>query len=388
MDHPVLARLRHALPRLEISERGEEARRRARSWTWPAVQMGIAAAAAWWTAGRVAADAASYAPITAIVALGLGRERRLGRSALMAGGLFVGVVAAELATRLIGVGWWQVGVCMVVTAVATGALIGRDLAVTYAAINAVVLLTTPGSDGWFPSRVVAGLVGVIVALVVILLVAPPHPVHLVRRRLRRVSERAVDALCATADALGPGREDAADAGPGDRPLLDLARRLDDEIEQSHATLDQAGELTRWSPWRRRDAGEVRRLDDTARKLRPALRTASTIARLGDRAQLLDVSAPEPIRDALHGAAARLRALTADLLDHSPPDDAEREEASQVVDGLMDAEVERAVLVALKEEVRGLLSDLHDVVEHVFDDSPPSPDNLRAVRVGAIEYGRG
>mgnify|MGYP006197120773 CR=1 FL=1 len=34
--------------------------------------------------------------------------------------------------------------------------------------------------------------------------------------------------------------------------LDARRpdRLDDEIEQSHETLDQARELVRWSPWRR------------------------------------------------------------------------------------------------------------------------------------------
>src|SRR5690606_22204712 len=139
-------------------------RRRARAWGWPAVQMGLAAALAWWAAGHLAGNAASYAPITAIVALGLGRERRIGRSALMVGGLFLGVVLAELATTLLGVGWWQIGLCMTLAAIAAGIVIGHDLAVTYAAINAVVLLTTPGSDGWMPSRVIAGLVGIAVAL--------------------------------------------------------------------------------------------------------------------------------------------------------------------------------------------------------------------------------
>jgi uncharacterized membrane protein YgaE (UPF0421/DUF939 family) len=385
VDHPVGTRLRRALPDVEISASWDVVRRRARAWTWPAVQMGVAAALSWWIAHQVARDAASYAPITAIVGLGLGRERRLGRSAILATGLFLGVIAAELATIVIGAGWWQVGLCMTLTAVVAGALIGHDLAVTYAAINTVVLLTTPGGHGWFPSRLVAGLVGVLVALTVLLLIAPARPAHLVRRRLGRAAERAGAAMDATADALGPDRPDGEPTGD-ERPLVSLARRLDDEIEQSHETVDQAGELVRWSPWRRSRADEVEQLGRIAHELRPALRTASTIARLADRAVGLGVSAPEQIREAIHDAGRTLEALTDDLLDDSPPDRGEIEAASGAVDRLMTSEVEHAVLVAMKEEVRGLLADLDGIVESVFDAAPPAPGTLRSATVGNIVYG--
>ena len=348
--------------------------------------MGIAAALAWWAAGHVAGSAAGYAPITAIVALGLGRERRLGRSALLVGGLLLGVILAEFATALIGVGWWQIGLCMTLAAIVAGVLIGHDLAVSYAAINAVVLLTTPGADGWMPSRLIAGFVGIAVAVVVLLLIAPARPVHLVERRLGRAAERARQAIDATAHSLAHGLDDDDPTGD-ERPLLRLARRLDDEIEQSHETIDQARELVRWSPWRRRDTGEIARLRRVAHDLRPALRTASTIARLGDRAALLGITAPEPICEAVREAGATLGLLTLDLLDDSSPGSDDTDAASNVVERLMSTEVDRAVLVALKEEVRGLLADLTDVVEAVFDDPPAVPSALRAATVGDIEYGR-
>ncbi len=384
MDLHLVPRLVRTLPDVEISDTGELIRRRARAWVWPALQMGIAAAVSWWAVNQVAGSAASYAPITAIAALGLGRERRLRRSVLLVSGLVLGMIAAEVATGVIGVGWWQIGVCMAVAAIVTGALVGRDLAVTYAAINAVVLLATPGSSGWLPNRLIAGLVGVGTALIVLLLVAPARPAHLVRHRLGRAADRAAAALEATAESLEHGLD--VDRSGDERATLARARRLDDEIEQSHETVAQAVELVRWSPWRRSDAAEVERLRCVAQELRPAHRTVSTIARLTDRAGLLQISPPEPIRHGICHAGATMETLTRDLLDGSTPAGDDLESASDAVEQLMAAEVDHAILIALKEEVRGLLADLDGIVETVFDDPPATPAGLRADSVGDIVYG--
>lgn len=385
MDRNVVVRLRRALSDIEISGTWDVVRRRSHAWAWPALQMGIAAALSWWTADQVVSSAANYAPITAIAALGLGRERRLGHSAFLLSGLILGAVVAEIAAAVIGVGWWQIGLCLAIAALVAGVLVGRDLAVTYAAINAVVLLTSPGSGGWLPNRQIAGLVGVVTALVVLLLIAPARPVHLVRHRLGRAAEGAGAALDASASAPTDGLDEDDPAGD-ERPTLALARRLDDEIEQSHETVVQAGELVRWSPWRRSDAEEVDRLRSVAHELRPALRTASTIARLADRAVLLEVAIPEPIRSGIRHAGATLEILTHDLLDDSVPDRGEIDSASSAVERMMSAEVEHAVLVALKEEIRGLLADLDAIVEFVFDDVPAAPDGLRSAASGDIVYG--
>ena len=87
------------------------------------------------------------------------------------------------------------------------------------------------------------------------------------------------------------------------------------------------------------------------------------------------------------AGSTLRSFTRHLVDDTPPDTDDVTATSDLVDRLMEAEVEHATLVALKEEVRGLLSDLDHVVDHLFDDAPEVPDHVRAATVGHIEYGR-
>lgn len=356
-----VSRLRAALPEIEISESPGELARRARQWAWPAVQMGLAASLAWALANQIAGDAAGYAPITAIAALGLGRERRLGRSSMLVGGLLLGVVAAEIVTPIMGSGWWQIGVLMALSAVVAGAVIGNELAVTYATINAILLLTTPGSDGWIPSRLIAGLAGVLAALAVMLLFLPPRPVRMVSRRLRRSAQRAAEALDATARVLRGGS--AAGDGSGDgRGLLGLARRLDDEIEQSHSTVDQACELVRWSPWRRRQAEEIDRLADVAHDLRPALRTASTIARLGDRAMVNDVTASNAIANGTEQTADVVVDLTDALISDQDMEGRDVEaRLSDLTRQVVSAPADEAIMIALQEEIRGLLDDLAELV---------------------------
>lgn len=351
-------RLRAALPSLDISQSGTVVRRRARTWSWPAFQMAIASALSWAVAARVAGDAASYAPIAAIVALGLGRERRLSRSALMIAGLFVGVIAAEILTPLIGSGWWQIGLVMGSTAVVTGALVGRDLAVTYATINAVVLLTTPGSEGWLPSRLVSGIVGVGAALVVLLVVAPPRPVHLIRHRVTEAARAAGDALRATATVLAD--PDAADGSDDERRLIRSARRLDDAIERTHEVVDQAREIVRWSPRRRRDADAVDHLAGVVSRTRPALRTASTIARLGDRAAVLGLVGSDALLDGICEAAEFVEERTRCLVERTAIDDDRAETVRHRVEALMDRSPDHAALIALVEEVRGILDDLAEI----------------------------
>ena len=388
-----LTRAREALPEYEISGSWASVVRRAHTWTWPAVQMGVAASLAWVLAGTIAADAAGYAPITAIAALGLGRERRLSRSAVMVGGLLVGVVGAEIVTPIIGTGWWQIGILMSISAIVAGSVIGHELAVTYATINAVVLLTTPGSDGWVPNRLIAGLTGVVAALGVMLLIAPARPVHLIEHRLGRAVDRATTALRTTAARLRADQELERDTGNDDstgdgRRLIVLARRLDDEIDQSHRTIDQAHELVRWSPWRHNRAADVERLTEVAHGLQPTLRTASTIARLGDRATLIDVTANDRLVDGICNAADVVGRIAGSLIDDEPLDDGDHGSAVDAIGRVMSGAPDHAVLIALQEEVRGLLSDIADIAAERGD---RTADDLSASAAGTtidgIAYGR-
>lgn len=384
--HRLLSRLDEAFPNASLSASRDVTARRARAWAWPAVQIGLAAGLAHLVASATVPAAQVYAPIVAVGAIGLGRERRLARSALMIAGLFLGVVAAELATPLVGNGSWQVGAMVVVTALAAGTLVDRDLAVTYAVINAIVLVALPGSEGWMPDRLVAGAIGALVALVVLLLVVPPRSAHLIRRRLRHATELGAEALVRTATLLRGEAEAELDRGD-ERPLITAARRLDDEIERSHESADQAREIVRWSPIRRRERPEVERLARIAHELRPALRTASTIARLGDRAALTGVRGDGYVVNGIEDAAEALESLVAALLDGDTPPPDDDEHAAGVVEHVLSRQPDHALLIALQEEVRGLLADISAIVAREFEDAAPvARDRAVGVVQNGIAYG--
>lgn len=383
----IAKRLDAVLPdQLELSSSRELVGERAKRWRWPAFQMLVAGALAYFVARRLDLGSASYAPIVAIGALGLGRERRLGRSALMLAGLALGVVTAEIATPLLGVGWWQLGLLVGVTALVAGAFVDRELAVTYAVINVVVLVTLPGSEGWVPDRLVSGTVGVGIAVTVMLVVLPPHPTLIVRRRLRRSIDLAREAIESTTDQLRKGRPSSGPAfdGGDDRPLISASRRLDQEIERSHDAAEQALEIARWSPLRRGQRDEVAKISDVAHDLRPALRTVSTIARLGDRAVLTDITADEPLLDALDAAAGAACDLASRLVDGGEPAPGFGDDVRSVIADMLDAPADNAILVALREETRGLYADLADALAHATDRDERSTAGGRSG--GGISYG--
>ncbi len=380
-------RLDDSLPDADLSDSWHAVRRRARWWFWPAIQMGVAAAVSWWIARQLAPGAAAYAPITAVGALGLGHERRLSRSAVLVAGLFVGVVAADVLAPLVGAGTWQIGVIMAITALVTGMLIDRELAVTYATINAVVLATIPGSEGWFPDRVLAGLVGVWTALTVIFGVLPPDPAALIRNRFRKATRRATEALEIAATVLRDGDDRHAPAH-GERPLTARARRIDQELERTYGSTQFGREVSRWAPMRWPSRAEVDRLEHISDGLRAPLRTASTIARLADRAAANGVLASAELVAAIERAARAVGDYVARVLVASPPDDAAVECGHDALGSLLQGRVDHAILIALREEVRGLLAEVTAVVDDQFDGvAADIRERATATEIEGVTYGR-
>ncbi len=377
-------RLDDRTPELQISTTATTLFARAHTWAWPSFQMGVAAALSWLLASLFVSDP-GYAPIAAIVALGLGRDRRVSYSAFLVGGMLVGVIAAEALEPMLGRGWWQIGVALALTAMVTGAILDVELAVSYAAINVIVLLSLPDSGGLVPARLIAALAGVVVALAVILVIAPSRPVHLLRRRLDGERDAAATALRATADSLrnaDPGEDqELGDA----RPLLRCARRVDDQIDRSYDAVSHALEIVRWSPWRRSSRHRVTRLAAVAADLRPTLRTASTIARLGDRAVVLGIRADEQLVEALDRAADVIEDLMATLVDGDNAD--ARSHAEPALENLMKCQLDHAILIAMQEEIRGLLADTAETVERHCDGTASSiRERSRGARVDGVQFG--
>lgn len=328
------------------------------------MQVAVAAGLGYLVARWATPEAASYAPITAIATMGLGRERRPERGMYLAAGIVVGALLAEIATRLAGLDWWQVGVVMGISAIIAGLAFDEDLAVTYAAINAGVLLAVPGSDGWLPTRVIAGSIGIATTVVVMLVVLPPHPVHQIGQRLDAIRRGARVALERTRDELDHSTR--ADHLTDDRDLITAGRDLDDEIARSRTTIGHARQIARWSPWRRRRREEVARLDEVATELRPALRTVSTIARLGDRMLVHEIEPAPSTLEALDETAAWVDRVVRGLVLAEADDLDAAPDGQAILDGLRSAEVDHAAEIALCEEIRGVVADLTALLDHRLD----------------------
>lgn len=327
------------------------------TWWWPATQMAMAAAIAWMASNVLLEAPGGYGPITAIVAMGLGRERRIWRSVVLVAGLLLGTGVAEVAGFALGVGWWQVGIIIGLSGLLAGLLFDRELAVTYATINAVVLHSTPGAEGWVPTRLLDGMLGVLAALVVTFGIAPSRPHRELARRLRTVTDRAAEGLELAAEML---RRDVGERLPSE--VRQAATNIDHELARVSGTVDHALDLARWAPLRRRRLHDVEVLVESTSSLVEALTTASTIVRLADRAIVNGAVVGDELPSGIDRAAAAIRPLLDAVIRGYQPDRTVVDDCHEALEGLLSEPSDRAVVIAVQEEVRGLLDDVIDIAD--------------------------
>ncbi len=145
------------------------------------VQVGLAAAIAYLIARQLVGHVSPFfAPIAAVLTLGLSIGQR-GRRAIELGvGVALGIGIADLLVMAIGTGVWQLGL-IVALAVAAGVLAGGGtLLVNQAAVSAVLVTTLPVPAGYSGARFLDALIGAAVALVANALI-PSHPMRMARR---------------------------------------------------------------------------------------------------------------------------------------------------------------------------------------------------------------
>ncbi len=133
------------------------------------------------------------------------------------------------------------------------------------------------------------------------------------------------------------------------------------------TVEHALDLVRWAPLRRRGRDGVERLVASSSSLVDALTTASTIVRLADRAIANDATVGEELPDGLDRSAAIIRVLVDDIIAERHPDDDVAAGCRNAVDELLSEPADRAVVIAIQEEVRGLLDDLIDIADDLTPD---------------------
>lgn len=271
--------------------------RRLRADGWSGVQCGIAASVAWAVATDVLGHPRPFfAPIAALVALGVGSGGRIRRTAEIAVGVAMGVAVGDLLVSVIGQGAWQIGVVVTAALVLAIAVGGEGLLTTQAGLQAVLIVTLPRAPGSGFQRWQDALVGGAAALLVAAAL-PGDP----WRHARHLGEQYVEELARML------RSTAAGVRKGSAPLVaaalvrgramerDLARwesALTAGHETARISLRHRGKGTDWDSAYRLTTGLTR----SSRNLRVLVRRVRASLRSG-------VALPPALPDLLDEMAA-------------------------------------------------------------------------------------
>jgi uncharacterized membrane protein YgaE (UPF0421/DUF939 family) len=298
-------------PRAELIEQAAEAsragirtrRERIIATARPILQSSVAAALAWLIATEVVGHSTPFfAPISAVVTLGLTVGQRRRRAIELAIGVTVGIFIADLLVRAIGTGTWQVGVVTGLAMLAATLVGGGTLLASQAGASAVLVATLQPPEGFDFTRSLDAAVGSATALVVGALLLPIDPVRLVREGIGPVLDRLAAVLGLIADALE--HRDARDA---DRTLAAVAR-LNTQYDHLAETFSAAGDAARISLSRR---GSLTRLDRyvvAVGELGLAIENTRALARGATRAMALGDSVPPEVPASIHELATAAREL--------------------------------------------------------------------------------
>lgn len=126
---------------------------------------GITAALAWWLARELfGEEQAVFAPLAAVLTLGLSSPGHKRRAMSVALGVVAGLTIAGALVDVIGDGVWQLG--LVIILARAGAILadGSMLAITQATITAVLVVSLHQEDTFPGDRFLDAIIGCLIAL--------------------------------------------------------------------------------------------------------------------------------------------------------------------------------------------------------------------------------
>ncbi len=300
--HPArrLAPLREHLGRRATAARF--VRLRARGWL--IVQAALGAALAWWVASDLLGHPVPFfAPVTAIVCLGLTYASRLRRIVELTIGVAVGILTGDLFVQAFGSGVWQLfAVCVVAMSLAV-LLGGGQLLMMQAGIQGAILTTLVAGEGQALNRWLDAVVGGAVALLVAMVAPVRSTTERPRQRATAIVGHLAEVLTDTAQALR-----SRDL-PRARTALRRARELSTELDALRESTAEAYAAAQLAPLlsgvHKEDVAEIREL---LGPLDLAIRNVRVLAR---RAELA-VEEAEPVPDTYTDMVADLAQAAATL----------------------------------------------------------------------------
>ena len=236
------------------------------------VQCALAAALAWWLA-RVLLHHHTpfFAPVTAMICLGLTFGQRLRRVIEVTVGVAVGVFVGDVFVHFFGSGVWQIAAVTTI-AMSVAVLLGAGLLiVTQAGVQSVVIMTLLAQPGYAFSRWLDALVGGGIALLAAT-IAPAAPLRRPRQQAAAVVNEIALILAETASALRDCNGDLAGV------TLERARQSESALDELRSLSAEGIAVVRLSPFRRRHLPAVQAIADLLEPLDRAIRNVRVLVR--------------------------------------------------------------------------------------------------------------
>jgi hypothetical protein len=283
---------------------------RLRSDWLPILQTAVAACLAWFLAVLVLGlERPTFAPIAAVIVLGLAVGERLRRALELTLAVAFGVVMADFLLSVVGVGAVQAGVFVLLAMGLAVFLGGGELGVNEAAISSMIIMFTyTPSDAGFPiDRFLEALLGGGTALLINALL-PVNPERMVEDAAFPVFDESTAVLEEVADALEDG-----DARRVQRAYV-KAREIDARVAGLKEAVAAGRETARLAPPRHRSLGHMDlyaaaadQIDLTVRDVRALARAALSVVQ-----PEAEDPVPERLPTAIRGLARATEALAAYL----------------------------------------------------------------------------
>ncbi|MGW5241343.1 FUSC family protein [Monashia sp. NPDC004114] len=269
-DAPVVDALDRAWDRSRLSVRTRFQRLWSRNFQL--AQCAVAAGVAWWLAADVIGHKTPFfAPIVAVVCLGMSYGQRLRRVFEVAVGVAVGVFTADLFVHVAGTGPWQIALVVLVSMGLATLLDGGPVLVTQAAVQSIVIAALAPTPGQAFTRWTDALLGGAVALVAATVV-PQAPLRRPRVVASEVTRKISELLRRAAASAQDGDVEAA------AEVLASARGTESLLRELRSAADEGLSVIASSPFSRQHAAGVRRMVDLVEPLDRAMRSVRVLVR--------------------------------------------------------------------------------------------------------------
>src|SRR5215217_8268214 len=305
-----------------VRQRLHSAAIRLRSAWLQILQTAVAACLAWFLAVLILGqERPTFAPIAAVIALGLAVGERARRALELTLGVAFGVALADLLVSLVGVGAVQAGAVVVLAMGLAVFLGGGDVGVKEAAISAlIIMITFRSSQAGFPiERFLEALIGGGTALLINALL-PVDPERMVEDAAFPVFEESAAVLEEVADALEDG-----DAGRAQRAYV-KAREIDARVRGLKEAVAAGRETARLAPPRRGSLGHMDLYAHAADQIDLMVRDVRVLARAA--LSVVQPEAEDPVPERLPAAIRGLARATESLAAYlqspgDPPEETRR-----------------------------------------------------------------